>query len=150
MPGAQLMNVAPDPGERGEIEQRDDVEEAPRRGGTDEHEQAVDAGVLVQQLVWQGACSEGNQQREREHDGRSVGCAERHAVREVLEVGAVEVHRELVASLMMKAGLDVWFGDVRVDVHYEHRAVVGTEDVQVIDEELTVLACLRRLEAMRH
>jgi hypothetical protein len=60
------------------------------------------------------------------------------------------VHLELIARLRVEARLGVDAGDVGVDVHDEHGAVVAREDVQVIDVELAVLAGQRRIQMMGH
>ena len=57
---------------------------------------------------------------------------------------------ELVARLMVETWLYVDPGDIRVDVHDEHGAVGAREDVHVVDIELAVLSCERRIEMMRH
>ena len=77
-------------------------------------------------------------------------CAKGHAVRQRLELGSVDVHLELVPCLVVKARLHVDPSDVGVDVHHEHRAVVALKDVQVVEVELAVLTCKRRVEMMRH
>ena len=76
--------------------------------------------------------------------------AEGHPVRQVFEIGSVEVHLELVAALRMEGWFDVGSGDGRVDVHDEHGAVAAGKDVQVVDEELAGLACQWRVKVMRH
>jgi hypothetical protein len=81
---------------------------------------------------------------------RAVGLvlAERDAVGEILEVGSAEVDLELVVRLRVEPGLHVRLGDRRVHVHDEHGAAVTGEHAQVVDVELAVLACQRRVEMM--
>jgi hypothetical protein len=55
--------------------------------------------------------------------------AEGDAVGQGFEIGPVEMNLELVARLMMKPGLYVDAGNIRVDVHDEHGAVGGREHV---------------------
>jgi len=61
--------------------------------------------------------------------------AEGQPVGQVLEIGSVDVHFELVASLRVEGRFGVGAGDGRVDVHHEHGAVAAGKDVQVVDEE---------------
>lgn len=79
-----------------------------------------------------------------------VRFAEGSPVGEGFEVGAVDVHLELVARFRVESRLDVRPGDGGVDVHDEHSAVVAVEYEQVIDVELTVLPGQRRIEMVRH
>jgi hypothetical protein len=51
------------------------------------------------------------------------------AVGQSFEISPVEMNLELIARLMMKPGLYVDAGDIRVDVHDEHGAVCGREHV---------------------
>jgi hypothetical protein len=61
------------------------------------------------------------------------------------------MHLELVARLGVEARLGVDTGDVRVDVHHEHRAAVFPfEGVQVIDVQLAVLGRQGRVEVVGH
>jgi hypothetical protein len=79
-----------------------------------------------------------------------VGVAEGHPVGEVFELGAVEVHLELVPCLGVEGRFGVGSGDGRVDVHDEDRAVLAGEDVQVVEVELTGLAGERGVEVVGH
>jgi hypothetical protein len=79
-----------------------------------------------------------------------VAFAEGHPVGQGFEVGAVEVHLELIARLRMEARLDIGSGDGGVDIHDEHGAAVACKHVQVIDVELAILGCERRIKMMRH
>ena len=79
-----------------------------------------------------------------------VCLAEGHPVGQGLEVGAVEVHLELIARLRVEARLRMEAVDIGVDVHDEDRAVLAGEDVQVVDVQLAALSRQRRVEVMRH
>ena len=54
----------------------------------------------------------------------------------------------MINLLYVALGVDA--GDVGIDVHDEHRAALAGEDVQVIDEQLTVLGRQRSVEMVRH
>ena len=79
-----------------------------------------------------------------------VRFAEGHPAGQGLEVGAVEVHLDLIARLGVEARLRMQAVDIGVDVHDEHRAALAGKHVQVVDVQLAGLSRQRRIQMMRH
>jgi hypothetical protein len=81
---------------------------------------------------------------------RRVRLAEGEAVGQVLEIGAIDMHLELIARLRVEPRLGMQAVDVRVHVHHEHGACVAREDIQVVEVELAGLGGQRRIQMMGH
>jgi hypothetical protein len=79
-----------------------------------------------------------------------VRLAEGHPAGQVLEIGAAEMHLELVARLRVEPRFGMQAVDVGVHVHHEHGARVAREDIQIVEVELAGLGRQRRIQMMGH